>query len=254
MVVSIRVRNLVFRRKDFLLRIPKLDFEEARLTAIVGPNGAGKTTLLKCLAGLLPFGPGTLFLNDKNLAFLSAAERARRMSFVPQEHSSAFNYSVLDFILMGRAPYLGIFSVPSEKDAARAVEALAFVGLPAALERPYIQLSSGERRLILIARALAQNTDILILDEPTTFLDPRHETEVMNLARQMVVEHGKTVLVTLHNLDMAARYADTLVFLKNGAVAAQGRPADILTEDLLLDLYEIPMHIIEHQGRVFIVK
>lgn len=254
MVVSIRVRDLVFRRKDFLLRIPKLDFEEARLTAIVGPNGAGKTTLLKCLAALLPFAKGTLFLDEKDMASVSAAERARRMAFVPQEHTSAFNYSILDFILMGRAPYLGIFSVPSEKDVARAVEALAFVGLQATLDRPYMQMSSGERRLILIARALAQDTDILILDEPTTFLDPRHETEVMNLARQLVVEHRKTVLVTLHNLDMAARYADTLVFLKNGTVAAQGRPADILTEDLLLDLYEIPMQILEHQGRLFIVK
>jgi iron complex transport system ATP-binding protein len=252
--MSIRVQGLVFSRRNFTLRIPALVFEEARLTAIVGPNGAGKTTLLRCLGGLLPVPRNTLFLGDRDLAAIPAGERARRMAFVPQEQASAFNYAVREFILMGRTPYVSLFSLPSPADAARAEEALAFVGLAGHGDRPCQQMSSGERRLVLIARALAQDTDILVLDEPTTFLDPKHESDVLDLARRLVDDRGKTVLVTLHNLDMAVRYADALVCLKNGTVAAHGRPAEILTEDLLLAMYEIPMRILRHEGRTFIVR
>ncbi len=252
--MSFRVRELVFHRPGFTLRIPSLDIAEGRMTAVVGPNGAGKTTFLKCLAGLLPVPRGSVFLGGKDLASLGTGERSRRLTFVPQEHASAFNYLVRDFVLMGRAPYLGVFSVPSERDAGKAAEALAFVGLSSYANRPYHQMSSGERRLILIARALAQSTEILLMDEPTTFLDPRHETEIMALLGRLVAEQRKTVIVILHNLDMAVRYAAGLVFMKGGALAAQGRPEEILDEGLLRGVYEIPMHILRHGGRTFIVK
>jgi iron complex transport system ATP-binding protein len=115
-------------------------------------------------------------------------------------------------------------------------------------------MSSGERRLVLIARALVQDAGVLVLDEPTTFLDPKHETNVLDLARRLVDERGKTVLITLHNLDMAVRYADDLVCLKDGIVAAHGTPGAILTEPLLESMYEIPMRILRHEGRTFIVR
>jgi iron complex transport system ATP-binding protein len=252
--VSFDVRGLLFCRPRFRLEVPALSVASGRLTAIVGPNGAGKTTLLKCLAGLLPSPPGTIRLEGRDMAALSPAARARRLAFVPQEQTSAFNYAVRDFILMGRAPYLGLFASPAAADVARAAEALAFVGLPEYADRPYFEMSSGERRLILIARALAQETPVLILDEPTTFLDPRHESGVLELLRRLVDGGGKTVLLTLHNLDIAARYADALIFLKAGTVAAQGPPDEVLTEGLLERIYEIPMRIIESGGRRFIVR
>ncbi|MDD8026695.1 MAG: ABC transporter ATP-binding protein [Acidobacteriota bacterium] len=252
--MRIEVRDLRFRRARFELAIPSLSIEPGRLTAVVGPNGAGKTTLLKCLAGLLPAHPGSIVLDGQDLAALSAAARARRLAFVPQEHASAFNYAVRDFILMGRAPYLGLFASPAAEDEARAAEALAFIGLPEYADRPFFEMSSGERRLILIARALAQDTPALLLDEPTTFLDPRHESEVMHLLVRLVAERGKTVLVTLHNLDMAARFADILVVLKSGSIAACGPPGQVLNEELLTRVYEIPMRILAHEGRTFIVR
>jgi iron complex transport system ATP-binding protein len=252
--VSISVRNLVYRYQGFELRVPALELEGAGLTTIVGPNGAGKTTLLKCVSAILPTPRGTVFIDGCDLAALPATERARRLAFVPQEHSSAFNYAVLDFVLMGRAAYVPLFSTPSEADAAAAREALEFVGLARYASRAYTQLSSGERRLVLIARALAQRSDILILDEPTTFLDPRHETELLELVRKLAGEKRKTVLMTLHNLDMAVRYSDTLVFLKEGRVVAAGTPDAVLTEELLARVYEIRMDILEHAGRKFIVK
>jgi iron complex transport system ATP-binding protein len=252
--MSILVRDLAFRYKDFELRVPEFSFGSGQLAAIVGPNGAGKTTLLKCLAGILPVRRGAVLLEGRDLAGLSEPGRARRLAFVPQEHSAAFNYSVLDFVLMGRTAHLPLFAVPSDQDVRIAEEALAFVGFASFASRPHFQLSSGERRMVLIARALAQQTDILILDEPTTFLDPRHETEVLEIVRKLAREKRKTVLMTLHNLDMAVRYADALAFLKNGQLVAHGRPDEVLTEELLARVYDIPMTLFRFQGRTFVLK
>jgi iron complex transport system ATP-binding protein len=252
--MNLHVRGLTFRHGDFTLRVAEARFASARLTAIVGPNGAGKTTLLKCLSGIHPVPRGTVFFDDRDIISLPPAERARRLAYVPQEHASAFNYSVRDFVLMGRAAHVPLFSVPGAGDVRAAEEALEFTGLAAFGSRPYHQLSSGERRRVLIARALAQRSEILVLDEPTTFLDPRHETEIMEIGRTLASEMRKTVVVTLHNLDMAARYADTLVVLKAGNVVASGPPAEILTEDLLQSVYEIRMSILRLEGRMFIVK
>jgi ABC-type cobalamin/Fe3+-siderophores transport system ATPase subunit len=252
--VSFDICGLRFRRLRFELDVPSLSLPAGRLTAVVGPNGAGKTTLLRCLAGLLPVASGAVRLGGDDLASLPAGERSRRLAFVPQEHAAAFNYAVRDFIIMGRAPYLGLFGSPSSTDEVLAAEALDFVGLPGYADRLFFEMSSGERRLILIARALAQDTPALLLDEPVTFLDPRRESEVMNLLTRLVAERGKTVVVTLHNLDMAARCADVLVVLKSGRVAACGRPQDVLSEDLLTRVYEIPMRILAHEGRTFIVR
>ena len=252
--MSIRVKDLVFRYQDFELRVPALEVRSAALTTIVGPTGAGKTTFLKCLSGLLPSPRGSVFIEDLDLAALPEAARARRLAYVPQEHSTAFNFAIIDFVLMGRTAYVPLFSTPSDDDTAAALEALEYVGLARYAGRAYTQLSSGERRLVLIARALAQNSDILVLDEPTTFLDPKHETGLMELVRKLAVEMKKTVLMTLHNLDMAVKYSDVLVFLKEGRIVSAGRPDETLTEELLEQVYEIPMSILEHGGRKFIVK
>ena len=241
--MSIAVRDLVVAYPGFELRIPVLDVGGAAVTTIVGPNGAGKTTPR-----------GAVRVDGSDLSALPSAERARRLAFVPQEHGSAFNFAIRDFVLMGRTAYVPLFSTPSEADIDAAREALDYVGLARYADRPYTQLSSGERRLALIARALAQRSDVLVLDEPTTFLDPRHETEVLELVRRLAVEKRKTVLVTLHNLDMAVRYSDALVFLKAGRIVAAGPPAEVLTEKLLESVYEIRMDILEHRGLTFVVK
>jgi iron complex transport system ATP-binding protein len=252
--MSVQVQNLSFRYRNFALRVEHLQFENAKLTSIVGPNGAGKTTFLKCISAILPVSKGSLFIDGRDIGTMREDERARLLAYVPQEHSSIFNYSVLDFILMGRAAYLPMFSTPSARDVEISQEALDFVALGHFASRPYFQLSSGERRLVLIARALAQKSDILILDEPTSFLDPKHETEILELAKKLAVEKHKTVLVTLHNLDMAVKYSDAMVFMKQGQVVASGRPDDILDEALLESVYEIKMSIIRYDGRKFIVK
>ena len=252
--MSIRIEDLSFNYRNFGLHVRDIRFESARMTAIVGPNGSGKTTLLKCISAILPIGRGSLSIDGRDVASLREDERARLIAYVPQEHTSAFNYTVRDFVLLGRAAYVGFFSTPSASDVRIAGEALEYVRLSRYAERPVFQLSSGERRLVLIARALAQDTDTLILDEPTSFLDPKHEVELLELARKLAEEKKKTVLVTLHNLDMAVKYSDTMVFMKNGGIVAHGNPDEILTEALLEEVYEIKMNIIRCDGRKLIVR
>jgi len=252
--VSVQVSNLKFAYPEFSLRVDELAFERAKVTAIVGPNGAGKTTFLKCLGAVLPIPKGSLFIDGRDLASLRSQERARLVCYVPQEHDTTFNYAVSDFVLMGRASYISPFALPSKEDARAASEALDFVGLTHYAERLISELSSGERRLVLIARALAQQSDILLLDEPTTFLDPKHETEILELIRKLALEKQKTILVTLHSLEMAFRYSDYMVFMKKGGVVASGKPGDVFHEPLLKSVYDMEMKIIEWNDRKIVLR
>jgi len=252
--VSVQVSNLKFAYPEFSLRVDELAFERAKVTAIVGPNGAGKTTFLKCLGAVLPIPKGSLFIDGRDLASLRSQERARLVCYVPQEHDTTFNYAVSDFVLMGRASYISPFALPSKEDARAASEALDFVGLTHYAERLISELSSGERRLVLIARALAQQSDILLMDEPTTFLDPKHETEVFQLIRKLASGKMKTVLVTLHSLEMAVQHSDQMVFMKRGEVVAHGKSAEIFEDSLLERVYDMKMKIIDWEGRKIVIR
>jgi len=252
--VSIRVKDLVFSHKNFSLEVSDFSFDSGKVTVIVGPNGAGKTTFLKCLGAVLSIPKNAVMIDGQDLAVLKARERARLISYVPQEQDSAFNYSVGDFVLMGRAGYLSPFALPSKQDFAAANEALDYVGLRRFAERSIGELSSGERRLVLIARALAQNSDILLMDEPTTFLDPKHETEVLNLVRKLAGERKKTILVALHSLEMAVVYSDVLVFMKQGKIVASGPPAEIFEARLLENVYEMKIRVIDWDGRKVVIR
>jgi iron complex transport system ATP-binding protein len=252
--VSVRVKDLSFSYKNFALEVKALNFESAKVTAIVGPNGAGKTTLLKCVGAVLSSSKGSLFIDGQDIVSLKSQERARLIGYVPQEHDTVFNYQVSDFVLMGRAAYISPFALPSQEDVTAAAEALEFVGLSDYAGRAISELSSGERRLVLIARALAQKSSILLMDEPTTFLDPKHETEVLQLVRKLAVEKRKTILVTLHSLEMAAQYADSMVFMKGGEVIAWGKPEEVFQEPLLERVYGMKMKILDWNGRKLVLR
>ncbi len=252
--MSVRVAGLKFAYPKFSLRIEGLAFETAKITAIVGPNGAGKTTLLKCIGAILPIPKGSVSVNGRDLAGLKSRERARLVCYVPQEHDTTFNYTVSDFVLMGRAAYISPFALPSHEDAGSAAEALDFVGLSNYTDRAISELSSGERRLVLIARALAQQSDILLMDEPTTFLDPKHETELFQLIRKLAVEKMKTILVTLHSLEMAVQHSDQMVFMKGGEVVAHGKSAEIFEDSLLERVYDMKMKVVDWEGRKIVLR
>ena len=252
--MSIRVARLEFAYPNFSLRVEGLAFETAKVTAIVGPNGAGKTTFLKCLGAVLPIPKGALFIDGRDLAALKSRERARLVCYLPQEHDTTFNFTVSEFVLMGRASYVSPFALPSREDIAAAAEALDFVGLAGFADRAISEISSGERRLVLIARALAQQSDVLLMDEPTTFLDPKHEAELFWLIRKLAVERNKTILVTLHSLEMAAQHSDRMVFMKRGEVVAHGRSAEVFEDSLLERVYDMKMKIIDWEGRKIVLR
>ncbi len=245
----IEIRKLRFAYDGFRLEVANLSFPTGKVTAIIGPNGAGKTTLLKCIAGLLPLEPQTVFYDSQDVAKLKEQARAKVISYVPQEHSLAFNYSVEEFVVMGRAAYLPLFSLPSGRDFERANRALEFVGLTSFAFRYLSELSSGERRLVLIARSLAQETPVLLLDEPTTFLDLRHGLEILTLIRRLALEKAKTIILTLHDVNQAAQFSDNLVLIESGKVAGSGEPVAVLTEELLARVYGIKVSIVEIAGR-----
>jgi iron complex transport system ATP-binding protein len=252
--VSITVAGLMYAYPKFSLRVEGIAFEAAKVTAIVGPNGAGKTTLLKCLGAVLPIPKGSVSVNGRDLTSLKGRERARLVCYVPQEHDTTFNYTVSDFVLMGRAAYISPFALPSHEDARSADEALDFVGLSSYADRAISELSSGERRLVLVARALAQQSDILLMDEPTTFLDPRHESELFRLIRKLAVEKAKTILVTLHSLEMAVQHSDQMVFMKRGEVVAHGRSAEVFEDSLLERVYDMKIKVVDWEGRKVVLR
>ena len=201
-------------------------------TAVIGPNGRGKTTLVRCAAGLLDPTEGT-------------ATRACVPGFVPQAHGSTFAYRVLDMVLMGRARHIGPFSVPGSADVAAARAAIERVGIGALERRPFTTLSGGEQQLVLIARAVASGSTLLVLDEPAAGLDLRNQSRVLGLLRDLV-DDGLAVLLTTHHPDHALFLADSVVLMHGPDAVECGRAADLLTDERLTGLYAVPVHSVEY--------
>jgi len=204
--------------------------------ALIGPNGAGKTTLLRAVAGLLPH-RGTITLDGTDLAALRGRGRARRIAYVPQVPVLPPDMTVADYVLLGRTPYLGYLSTPGRSDRAKAAEAAERLDLTRFAARRLGRLSGGERQRVLLARALAQEPQVLLLDEPTSDLDLGHQQQALELVDDLRQTRGVTVLCTLHDLTQAGQYAGHLVLLAEGRVEASGAPAAVLTEELIARVY-----------------
>lgn len=219
--------------------LKKINFsiEKGSWTGILGPNGSGKTTLLRTLAGLISF-DGSVYLDGKPLSSWSARSIARRLAFVRQSHSMQFDFRVEELVLLGRSPHKSLLSAYDLTDEKMTREALDLVDLRGFAARRYASLSGGEQQRVFLAQALVQRADVLLLDEPTTFLDVHHQFEFMHHVRTMV-ENGKTVIGAFHDLEMAARYSDQLVILADGRVAAHGPPHKVLTSKLLADVFRM---------------
>jgi iron complex transport system ATP-binding protein len=203
---------------------------------IIGPNGAGKSTLLRALVGMVGLSSGSVTLLGRDLAAFPARERARAVSYLGQDPPDAFPFTVIDVVLMGRYPFLARFARESADDMEKARRAIEYVGLSGFEERLFTELSGGERQLVLFARVLAQETDILLLDEPTANLDIRHQDQFFSMAWELAGE-GKVVVASLHNLNVASQYCSRLVLLDRGVVVADGKPQEVLRPDVLDAVY-----------------
>ncbi|MCE5193614.1 MAG: ABC transporter ATP-binding protein [Candidatus Cryosericum sp.] len=221
--------------------------------AIVGPNAAGKTTLLRCMERVLAPQTGTIRIDGNDLKSLSAREVSKRVAAVPQSHTPAFPYTVQDVVLMGRNPYLGAASQPGPHDVDVAREAMEELGIGGVAARPYTQLSGGQLQLVLIARALAQEAQVLLLDEPTAHLDFRNRYLVLATIRDLAVRRGLTVIMTVHDPNDAMQYADRVGLVSEGGLIAIGTPDKVLTAENLGRLYGIPIDVLTDGDRHVIV-
>ncbi len=214
--------------------------------ALLGPNGGGKTTLLKTMLGLLkPLG-GIVTLDGQRLADLSVGERARRIGYVPQAHAGAFAFAVRDVVLMGRTAHQGLFASPTAADRAVVETKLDELGIADLADRPYTMISGGERQLVLIARALAQEPRHVVLDEPTASLDFGNQGKVMRQI-QLLTGRGLGVLFTTHDPNQAMRYAHRVALLGGGRLLAEGAPADVLSVAALSGLYGSHVSAVQQQ-------
>jgi ABC-type cobalamin/Fe3+-siderophores transport system ATPase subunit len=240
--------NFSYSKKSVLEQLD-LSLSAGEIVSLLGPNGSGKSTLLKLLLGHL-HGKGQITWNDRPIAKWSRRELARLVAYLPQNPLIDESQSVAEVLALGRAPYWGAFGLETESDAAT----IRTVVDQLQIERPLLnrrldQLSGGQRQRIFVARCLIQQPKMLLLDEPTNNLDLRHQLQLLTLLRELAHGQNLAVLMSAHDINLAADFSDRLVLLQDGKKLADGPPADILQADLLANLYGIPMELIPRDGR-----
>jgi iron complex transport system ATP-binding protein len=214
------------------------------VSAVIGPNGCGKSTLLRALGRLMPTKRGHVLLDGKRIDKLPTRQVAKILGVLPQSPIAPEGLTVADLIARGRHPHQTWYRQWSSDDEAAVAEALGWTGMTEFGERTVDELSGGQRQRAWISMALAQGTDLLLLDEPTTFLDLAHQVDVLDLVERLHTEAGRTVVMVLHDLNMAARYAQQLIAMRDGRIVAQGAPCDVLTEPLLREVFDLDAHVL----------
>jgi iron complex transport system ATP-binding protein len=227
--------------------VDALDFEvtSGTITAVIGPNGCGKSTLLRALGRLLEPKRGEVLLDGKRIHKMATKEVARVLGVLPQSPQAPEGLTVADLVARGRHPHQSWYRQWSSDDEGAVADALAMTGIADLADRTIDELSGGQRQRAWLSMALAQGTDLLLLDEPTTYLDLSHQVDVLELVGRLHDESGRTVVMVLHDLNLAARYADRLVAMKDGAIVASGEPGEVLTERLLAEVFDLDARVIE---------
>lgn len=229
-----------------ILEDVRFQLKPGEVMALIGPNGAGKTTLIRTLSGILKPCAGSIQVGGIDLHEITPSERAAWMAVVPQAHDLPAGFSVYQTVLLGRTPYLNWLGKTTSRDRAQVAWALKRTSLERLADRLVTELSGGEQQRVLLARALAQETPILLLDEPTSNLDLKHQSSLLNLVSELAREGGQAVLMAVHDLNLAAVYADRIGLLVDGRMKAKGRPEEVLTPEILTAAYGIPVHVIDH--------
>ncbi|MDR0445961.1 MAG: ABC transporter ATP-binding protein [Oscillospiraceae bacterium] len=237
--MKIDVRDLSFSYGERrVLEGVSFDARAGEMLCVLGPNGVGKSTLFNCLLGLARPEAGEISIDGQDLRSLGVRELAQSMAFVPQSHAPTFNYSVFDMVLMGTTARVGGVSSPGSREARSAEDAMERVGISSLRSRGYMQISGGERQLTLIARALAQQASVVIMDEPTANLDYGNQLRVLMRVKELSRE-GLTIIQSTHNPDHAFLFADRVLALLDGRVAALGAPREVVTQALIESLYGV---------------
>jgi len=214
------------------------DVHKGEFIGIIGPNGSGKTTLLKVIDGILTSWDGNIRINGISIGKFCRENLAKIIAVVPQESRMIFPFTVFETVLMGRAPHLGKWRFEGEKDLRIASRAMEMTDTISLMDRNINALSGGERQRVFIARALAQQPDIMLLDEPTAFLDIRHQIDFFDLIRKLNIEEALTVVIATHDINMASLYCDRIILLKSGLIHSAGSPKEVITTKNIMEVYE----------------
>src|SRR5262245_34539514 len=229
-----------------ILHDVSLSIKSGEVLALIGPNGAGKSTLIRAVSGVIPIGSGSVHTNGDDFASLSTIQRARYVATVPQAVSLPPAYTVSETVLFGRTPYLGFLGQPSKKDEEIARQSLSRVSALPFSERRVGELSGGEQQRVLLARALCQTTPILLLDEPTAHLDLQYQVNLLELVSELAHKDNLAVLIALHDLNLAAHYADRIALMVAGKIKVLGKAEDVLKPELIAEAYCLPVQVVKH--------
>lgn len=228
-----------------------MEITRSELAIICGPNGVGKSTLIRCINRILHPHTGSILLDGQEIMSMRMRDLARRMGYVSQSSSGVFPVTVFDMVLMGRRPYLGWRS--SETDIEKVVEILQLMDIEDLALRDFNELSGGQQQKVVISRALAQEPDILLLDEPTSNLDIRHQLEAMEIIRNLVTEKSVSVIMAIHDLNLASQYADKVIMMKGGRIFKTGDPTSVVTPENISAVYGIESVVKHESGKPYIV-
>lgn len=231
-----------------VIRGVDVELRRGEFLGLIGPNGSGKTTLLRALAGRLPLTAGEVLLEGAPLGRQPRRAVARRLAVVPQISSPPFEFTVRDIVTMGRTPHLGRLQREGPDDRAAVDEAMELTHTQELASRPVTELSGGEFQRVVIARALAQQAPLMLLDEPAAHLDIGHQVSIFDLLLRLNREEGRSILCVSHDLNLASRYCDRLVAMADGWIAAAGAPAEVLTEERVSELYDCPVRVEDGPG------
>ncbi|MEM9630976.1 MAG: ABC transporter ATP-binding protein [Pseudomonadota bacterium] len=243
--ISLRTERVrVGYGKEDIVKDLSLEVRNGTFTVLAGPNGCGKSTLLKALSGVLPTSGGAIFLDERPIKSLSVKAIARRIGILAQSPSNPEGLTVEDLVKQGRYPHRGLFSHWKKADSEACEEALELTGLRHLASRSLASLSGGQRQRAWIAMTLAQKTDILLLDEPTTFLDIAHQVEVLGLLRNLVDSRGATIVAVLHDINQAAQYADRVVLMKDGQIQSEGATQSVINAGSMRSVFGVEAQVI----------
>lgn len=241
---ALQVENLQFGyRKDLVLKEISFNIEKGKFVSIIGPNGSGKSTLLKTINQLYSPSQGNILIDGNNINRLKKKELARKIALVPQDTLIDYEFTVEDIVLMGRHPYKGRFQKENENDYKIVNEALKMTNTLHLKDRVITEISGGERQRVIIAKALAQKPSIILLDEPTSHLDINHQIEILNLLKRLNKETGTTIVIVIHDINLASRYSDEIIMLNEGEILGMGSPEKVITKNNIEFAYELKVEI-----------
>lgn len=241
-----KIRNLKFQYdKKLILDEISFTIPKGKITTILGPNGCGKSTLIKIMARNIKPTSGEIFLYNKNINKIKRKDFAKKVAIIHQENSAPSDLKVIDVVLYGRMPHKSLFEVMNEEDNKIANEVMHLTGIYNLKEQQVSDLSGGQRQRVFLAMALAQRTEILFLDEPTTYLDIKYQIEILKIVKKLNKEQNLTIVMILHDINQAIKYSDEIIILKDKQIFAQGKTKDIIQKDIIKDIFNIDVEIID---------